>query len=259
MITMNRAQRSSNAAVAAMSAVAAIAVTTLAAGPLGANMAVRLSALPAEVASAIHDVLVEAHIAVQADRTDIAADRQSIHATRHDAARAIGASVLAGTVGEGQIVTIVDGARGAIHDERQAISTSRGDIHQTRQGAAADIRTILAGSHDGSTVQDVKAILDTAKKDNAENRSVIVADARENTSIRRAAVSTDAAIRQSARAGEISRQEAAQQISAQRSSTHTEIAGNHTQMADTHKEIKATRQQAAKDAAKTVHQGRTGE
>ncbi len=188
---------------------------------------------------------------------------------------AIGSSVLTGSVGDGQITAILDTARSADNAARQAIAASHADIHQTRQSAAADIRTIIADghdatttmaaqtvatdNHDGSTAQDVKAILDTAKKDNAMTRSTIVADAQENASIRRTALSEDVAVRQSARAGDISKQEAAQQIDAQRSTAHAEIADNHAQMADAHNQIKATRQQAAQDAAKAVHQGRTGQ
>ncbi|WP_179473532.1 hypothetical protein [Mycolicibacterium vinylchloridicum] len=256
---MDQTQRSSFAALAAMSAVAAISVTAFAAGPSGSTLAARLAALPVGVSSAIHDVLVEAHTAIHADRGEIAADRNTIRATRHDAAHAIGASVLTGDIGEGQIVAIVDGARSAVQDEREAVGESRGDIRQTRQAAAADIRTIIAGNHDGSTVQDVKAILDTAKMDNATTRSAIVADAQENKSIRHTTTSDAVAIRQSVRAGEISKQEAAQEIQAGRSSAHAEIADNHAQMATSHKDIKATRHQAAKDVATTVHQGRTGE
>lgn len=261
MTLIDQAQRSSVAAVAAISAAAAISVSALAAGPLSANSTWLLSAssVPAEISSAIHDVLVAAHTAVHGDRTDIAAERQTIRATRRDAAHAIGASVLTGAIGDGQIAAIVDTARSATNDARQAISTSRGDIRQTRQGAAADIRTIIAGSHDGSTVQDVKAIVDTARKDNAMTRSSIVTDARENASIRRATTSDAVVIRQSARAGDISKQEAAQQLSAARRTAHAEITDNRGQMADSHKQVKATRHQAAQDVAKAVHEGRTGE
>jgi hypothetical protein len=276
MTFINQAQRSSVTAVAAMSAIAAISVSALAAGPLSSNAAWQLAAssVPAEISSAIHDVLVAAHTAVKADRGDIAAEHQAIRTTRRESVQAIGASVLTGAVGDGQIAAIVDAARGANQGARQAISTSHADIHQTRQSAAADIRTIIADgrdgstaitaqavttdNHDGSTVQDVKAIVDTAKKDNAMTRSAIVADALENKSIRRKAATDAAAIRKSARAGDISKQEAAGQIKAERGSARTEIADNHTQMVDSHKQIKATRQQAAQDVAKTVHQGRTG-
>ena len=277
MTSINQAQRSSVAAVAAIGAAAAISVSALTAGPLTSSSAWQLAAssVPAEISSAIHDVLVAAHTAVQADRSDIAADHQAIRTTRRESAHAVGASVLSGAVGEGQIAAILYAARSANHEARQAISASRGDIHQTRQTAAADIRTIIADgrdasaaveaqavatdNHDGSTVEAVKAILDTAKMDNAMTRSAIVADAQENQSIRRATTSDVVAIRESARAGDIGKEEAAQQISAERSSAHSEIADNHAQMAAGHKEITATRKQAAKDVAKTVHQGRTGE
>lgn len=277
MTFIDQAQRSSIAAVAAISAAAVVSVSALTAGPLMSTSAWQLAAssVPTEISAAIHDVLVAAHTAVQADRSDIAAEHQAIRTTRHESVQAIGASVLAGSFGEGQIATIVDAGRSANQAARQAISASHADIHQTRQGAAADIRAIIADSHDGSatpealaitadshdgsTAEAVKAILDTAKMDNAATRSAIVADVQENKSIRRATTSDAVAIRQSARAGDISKEEAAQQISAGRNSAHTEIADNHTQMADSHKEIRVTRKQAAKDVASTVHQGRTGE
>ena len=272
-----QAQRSSVTAIAAMSAMAAISVSALTAGPLMSTSAWQLAAssVPTEISSAIHDVLVAAHTAVKADRGDIAADHQAIRTTRRESVQAVGASILAGAYGDGQIKSIVDAGRSANQAARQAISASHADIHQTRQSAVADIRTIIADSHDGSaapealavsadshdgsTAEAVKAILDTAKMDNAMTRSAIVADVQENKSIRRTTTSDAVAIRQSARAGDISKEEAAQQISAGRSSAHTEIADNHTQMASSHKEIKATRKQAAKDVAKTVHEGRTGE
>jgi hypothetical protein len=261
MTFAQQVQRSSVTAVAAVSAVAAFSLSALAAGPLTPNSEWRLaaSALPSGIVSAIHDVLAEAHAAVRADRGAIAADRQAIRATGRESVHAIGASVLTGDVGEGQVMSIVGAARGAVSESRQSIASSRDDIQLTRQAAAADIRTIVAGSHDGSTVQDVTAIIDTAKMDNAVTRSAIVADAQENKTIRRTTTSEVVAIRQSARAGAISRQDAAQQISTQRSSAHTDIADNHAQMVSSHKEIKMTRQQAAKDVGKTVHQGRTGQ
>jgi hypothetical protein len=272
---MEQAQRSSVVTLAAMSAVAAMSVSAFAAGPLTSSSAWQQAALslPGEISSAIHDVLAEARTTAQADRTDISAGHQAIRATRQQTVQAIGASVLAGTLGGGQITTILDEAHTANQDERQAIKTSHNDIRQNRQGTVADIRAIIndgrggstaAGAqsvtdnHDGSTAQDVRAIIDTAKKDNAQNRSAIVADAQDNKSIRRTTISDAAAIRQSARAGDISKQEAVQQISAARSSAHTDIADNHTQMAAAHKEIETTRQQAAKDVASTIHQGRTG-
>jgi hypothetical protein len=261
MTFIDQAQRSSVTAIAAVSAMAAISVSALTAGPLMSTSAWQLAAssVPTEISSAIHDVLVAAHTAVKADRSDIAADHQAIRTTRRESVQAVGTSILAGAYGDGQIKSIVDAGRSANQAARQAISASHADIHQTRQSAAADIRTIIADSHDGSTAEAVKAILDTAKMDNAMTRSAIVADVQENTSIRRTTTSDAVAIRQSARAGDISREEAARQISAGRSSAHTEIAGNHTQMASSHKEIKATRKQAAQDVASTVHQGRTGE
>ncbi|MCV7346757.1 hypothetical protein [Mycolicibacterium rhodesiae] len=257
MILREQAPRSSVAAVAALSVVAAMSLTTLATGPVSSTMSARLTALPAEVSSAIHDVLTAAHTAVHTDRSDVAADRQAIRVTRRDAAHAIGSSVLAGAVGEGQIVAITEAARSAIHDEHQAIGVSRDDIRQTRQSAAADIRDIITVSHDGGTVEDVRAILDTAKKDNAMTRSAIVADAQENAAVRRTVASENVAVRQSARAGDISKQEAAQQISAHRESGHTEIAGNRVAMAGSHQQITATRRQAARDVAAAVHNGRT--
>lgn len=277
MTFIDRTQRSSVAAVAAISAAAAISVSALTAGPLTSSSAWQLAAssVPAEISSAIHDVVVAAHTTVQADRSDIAADHQAIRTTRRESVQAIGASVLAGAFGDGQIATIVDAGRSANQAARQAISAYPADIHQTRQSAAADIRTIITDSHDGSTTPEalavaadtydgstaeaVKAILDTAKMDNAQSRSAIVADAQENKSIRHTTTSDAVAIRQSARAGDIGKEEAAQQISAGRSSASTEIADNHTQMVSSHKEIKATREQAAKDGSSSAHRGRRGE
>ncbi|MCX2928857.1 hypothetical protein ORI20_01125 [Mycobacterium sp. CVI_P3] len=259
MNLVNQAQRSSSAAVAAIGVVAAMSVSALAAGPLHTSLDGRLAALSSEVSSAIHDVLAAAHTDVHADRTDVVTGRQTIRAGRHQAALAIGASVLTGSFGDGQIAVILDDARTASQDQREANSGSHTDIRETRQGAAGDIRTIIADYYDGSTVEAVKTIIDTARMDNAMTRSAIAASAQENKSIRHATTSDAVAIRQSVRAGEISKQEAAQEIHAGRRSAHTEIADNHAQMAASHQEIKTTRHLAAKDAHKTAHEGRTGE
>ncbi|TGD85803.1 hypothetical protein BayCH28_19070 [Mycolicibacterium sp. CH28] len=255
------AQRSSIAAVAALGAAAAISVSAIAAGPLVANAVLRLSAssVAAEVSSTIRDVLAATHTSVQSDRADIVTGRQTIRDTRHQSVSAIGASILAGSVGDGQVSTILSDAHSANTAQRQTNTADRTDIHQTRQGAASDIVTIFAGNHDGSTVQDVKAIIATAKKDNAMVRSTIVADVQENVAIRHTTAAADRAVRQSARAGDITGQEAAQQISAQRNAAHTDIADSRAQMVTSHKQITATRQEAAHNVAKTVHNRHSGD
>jgi hypothetical protein len=261
MIYAERAQRPTAAAGAATIAAVAISLSAFIAGPLTASSAWQLttSTVAAEVSSTIRDVLTAAHAAIHADRSDIVADRQTIRDTRRQSAKAIGASVLEGSVGEGQIQAIVDTARSANRDERQAISETRVDIRQTRQAAATDVRAVIAGNHDGSTAQAVKAIVDTAKTDNAMTRSAITAYAQENAAIRRAGASDNMSVRTSARAGDITKQDAAQQISANRHSAHAELADNHAQMREAHQQIGATRAQAARDVATTVHEGRTGD
>lgn len=260
MLLVKSGERSATVMAAAMSAAAAISVCAVAGGPLTESSAWRLAAssLSAEVSATIHDVLAVAHTAVHADRSDLVAGRQAIRDTRREAAGAIGASVLSGAIGEGQLKEITSTAGTAIADERQVNSETRMDVHQTRQAAAGDIRTIVSENHDGSTVQAVRVILDTAQMDNAITRSAIAAEAADNKTIRRATASDVVTLRRSARAGDITKAEAAQQITAARQAAHQDIAGNRAQMVSSHKEITATRRQAAQDVAKAVHDGRDG-
>lgn len=254
-------QRSSAMTAAIASSVAVVSICAATAGPFNHSSAWQLAAssLPAEVAAAVHDVLEATRAAVHADRAEIVAGRHAVRDTRHDAARAIGASVLSGSIGEGQLKEITSTAGATIDGERQAISETRIDIHQTRQAAAGDIRTIVSENHDGSTVQQVRAILDTAQMDNAITRSAIAADAADNKTIRRSTASDVVTLRRSARAGDITKAEAAQQISDARRSAHQDVAANRAQMVSSHKEITATRRQAAEDVAKAVHDGRDGQ
>lgn len=258
MSFVNSTQRSSAIAAAIASSVAAVSVCAAAVGPLSQSSAWHLAAssLPAEIAATVHDVLVATRAAVQADRGDIVTARHAIRDTRQDAGRAIGASILSGSVGDGQIKEITSTAGATIDTERQLIVATRGDIHQTRQTAAGDIRTIVADNHDGSTVQAIRAILDTAQMENAMTRSAIAADAAENKTVRRSITSDVVALRRSARAGEITKAEAAQQISAERRSAHEDVAANRAQMVSSHKEITATRVDAAKDVANAVRSAR---
>lgn len=253
-------QRPSALTAAIASSVAVVSICAVTAGPLSHNSAWQLAAssLPAEIAATIHDVLEATRAAVQADRADIVAGRHAVRVTRRDAARALGASILSGSVGDGQLKEITSTAGATIDGERQAINSTRIDIHQTRQAAAGDIRTIVSENHDGSTVQAVRAILDTAQMDNAITRSAIAAEAADNKTIRRTTASDVVTLRRSARAGDITKAEAAQQISAARQSAHQDIADNRAQMVSSHKEITATRRQAAQDVAKAVHDGRDG-
>ena len=261
MMYAQRNERSIAAAGAASIAAAAISLSAFFAGPVTANSAWQLtsSTLAAEVSATIRDVLAAAHAAIHVDRSDIVADRETIRDTRRQSAKAIGASVLEGSVGQGQVQAIIDTARSANHDERQTIRDTRADIGQTRQAAATDVRAIIAGNHDGSTVEAVKAIVDTAKMDNSMTRSAISAYAQENAAIRHATASDNMSVRKSVRAGDISKQDAAQEISVNRHSAHAELADNHAQMREAHQQIGATRAQAARDVAKTVHEGRTGD
>lgn len=260
MTFIAQTQRSSVTMLAAFTVATAVSMPALVAGPLNITAAPELLASTvSQMVSDIHDILVSSHADARADRADVVAARESVRTNRRQSAAAIGASILEGSVGEGQIGSIVDTTRAANKDERQAITMSRGEVRDTRQGARSDIRAAVADTYDGSTVQAVRAIIDTAEMDNAQTRSTILSAAQGNSKIRRNTAKADAAIRQSARAGEITRDQAAEQITSARSSAKTQVAANRAQMVSSVKDISATRQQAAHDVHNTVHQHRTGE
>jgi hypothetical protein len=226
--------------------------------PVSHEQTALLAAATATDPTTIKEVVVATHDDVATSHDSIDASRADVHTTKWEALLNIVAAIRSGDIGSGDIEAILAAAAGDVQADRQSVRDAHGDIHTARTDAAGEIKTIAGDNHDGSTVTDVKAIVDTAKKDNAINRSMIVADVGDSADTRHTAAADDAATRQSVRAGDITAREGAQQIHTTRADAHTAVATDRAQIVSTHQTITTVRRDAASEVHQTVKNAHTG-
>lgn len=216
----------------------------------------------AALSDQIRDILTSTHTSVHGDRADIASDHATILANRHQAGADIRAVIESVRSGEtdpftGQIRAIATSMHSDNRGERQAIAVTHQDIREARQTAASDIRAAVADAFDGSTVEEIGEIIDTAHAAVATDRSVIAAEAMGNMATRRSTAVDVHEILKSAAAGDIDRDEAAAEVEALVTDSHTQIKANHVDMVSAHADIKSTKKTAAKDIHNAVKDSRT--
>ncbi|CAN5880002.1 hypothetical protein BH09ACT7_BH09ACT7_27730 [soil metagenome] len=235
---------------------------------VGACAAITVPALPVAMTNAslpedIRAILTDTHTEVQQYRAHIAAGHVVILANRRQAAEDIRAVIDSVRSGEtdpftGQIWAVVLSALTVNHTGRYAIAMTHKDIREARGAAGTAIRAAISDTFDGSTIEEVHDIVDTAQADIAADRSLIRADAAENGETRRSTAVEVHAVVRSAAAGEIDKDEASAEIKALATESHTQITANHVEMASTHADIKSTKKTAAKDVHNAVKDSRPG-
>ncbi|CAN5661384.1 hypothetical protein BH09ACT8_BH09ACT8_14880 [soil metagenome] len=235
-------------------------------GVLGACAAIAMPAshiamFNAALPEQIREILTTTHTEVQSYRADIVSDRVAMLANRSQAGEDIRAVVASVRSGEsdpftGQIRAITHTTLADNNTERQAITATHRDIWEARKAAGGDIRVVFADTFDGSTVEAVGEILDTAHADIAADRSLIATDAKENTVTRGTTAVAAHEIVRSAASGEIDRVEASAELNALVTNSHTQIEANHVEMVSAHVDIKSTKKTAATDVHNTVKDSR---